>query len=60
MNSLRTAHAIAIIFGGVALALVLFGSVRTAIAILAIVIIVLTWSLEALRVAIQTRPGNRP
>ena len=60
MNGLRTAHAIAVAFGGVALALVLFGSIRTAIAILAIVIILLTWSLEALRVAIQTRPENRP
>lgn len=60
MNGLRTSHAIAVAFSGVALALVLFGSIRTAIAILAIVMILLTWSLEALRVAIQTRPENRP
>ena len=60
MNGLRTAHAIAVAFSGVTLALVLFGSIRTAIAILAIVITLLTLSLEALRVAIQTRPENRP
>jgi len=60
MNGLRTAHAIAVAFSGVTLALVLFGSIYTAIAILAIVIILLTWCFEALRVAIQTRPENRP
>ena len=60
MSGLRTVHAIAVIFSGVALALVLFGSIRSAIAILAIVIIPLAWSLEALRVAIQTRSENRP
>jgi len=60
MSGLRTVHAIAVIFSGLALALVLFGSTRPAIAILAIVIILLAWSLEALRVAIQTRPGNKP
>ncbi len=60
MSGLRTVHAIAAIFSGLALALVLFGSTRPAIAILAIVTILLAWSLEALRVAIQTRPENRP
>jgi hypothetical protein len=60
MSGLRTVHAIAVILSGLALALVLFGSIRPAIAILAIVIILLTWSLEALRVAIQIRPENRP
>ena len=60
MSGLRTVHAIAVIFSGLALALVLFGSTRPAIAILAIVIILLAWSLEALRVAIQTRPKKRP
>ena len=60
MSGLRTVHAIAAIFSGLALALVLFGSTRPAIAILAIVIVLLAWSLEALRVAIQTRPENRP
>jgi len=60
MSGLRTVHAIAAIFSGLALALVLLGSTRPAIAILAIVIILLAWSLEALRVAIQTRPENRP
>ena len=60
MSGLRTVHAIAVIFSGLALALVLFGSSRPAIAILAIVIILLAWSLEALRVGIQTRPEKRP
>lgn len=60
MSGLRTVHVITVIFSGLALALVLFGSTCPAIAILAIVIILLTWSLEALRVAIQTRPENRP
>ncbi|WP_168711587.1 hypothetical protein [Sphingomonas sp. PAMC26645] len=44
---------------GLALALVLFGSVGRAIGVLAIVTILLTWSLEVLRVAIQSRPENR-
>jgi len=55
MSGLRTVHMIAVIFSRLAFALVLFGSIC-----LAIVIILLTWSLEALRVAIQTRPENRP
>ncbi len=59
MNGLRTVHAIAVIFSGLALALVLFGSTRPAIAILAIVTILLAWSLEALRVAVQSRSETR-
>ncbi len=59
MSGLRTVHAIAVIFSGLALALVLFGSTRPAIAILAIVTILLAWSLEALRVAIQSRSETR-
>lgn len=55
MSGLRTVHVIVVIFSRLAFALVLFGSIC-----LAIVIILLTWSLEALRVAIQTRPENRP
>jgi len=59
MSGLRTVHAIAVMFSGLALALVLFGSTRPAIAILAIVTILLAWSLEALRVAIQSPPETR-
>ncbi len=59
MSGLRTVLAIAVIFSGLALALVLFGSNRPAIAILAIVIILLAWSIDALRVAIQSRPETR-
>ncbi len=59
MSGLRTIHAIAVIFSGLALALVLFGSTRPAIAILAIVTILLAWSLEALRVAIQSPSETR-
>ena len=59
MSGLRTVHAIAVIFSGLALALVLFGSTRPAIAILAIVTIVLTWSMEKLRVAVQSNPETR-
>jgi len=60
MNGLRTVHAIAVIQCGFVLAMVLLGSTRLAIAALAIVTILLTWSIEKLRVAIQTRPENRP
>lgn len=60
MSALRTIHAIAVILCGVALALVLFGSIRSGIAMLAIVNILLTWSLEQLRVAHQSRSENRP
>ena len=59
MSGLRTVHAIAVIFSGLALALVLFESTRPAIAILAIVTILLAWSLEALRVAVQSRSETR-
>ena len=59
MSGLRTVHAIAVILSGLALALVLFGSIRSAITILAIVTILLAWSLEALRVAIQSRSETR-
>ncbi len=59
MSGLRTVHAIAVMFSGLALALVLFGSTRPAIAILAIVTILLAWSLEALRVAVQSRSETR-
>lgn len=59
MSGLRTVHAIAVMFSGLALALVLFGSTRPAIAILAIVTILLAWSLDALRVAIQSRSETR-
>jgi hypothetical protein len=59
MSALRTIHATAVILSGVALALVLFGSIRSGIAVLAIVNILLTWSLEQLRVAHQSRPENR-
>jgi hypothetical protein len=59
MSRLRTVHAIAVILSGIALALVLFGSVGRAIGVLAIVTILLTWSLEVLRAAIQSRPENR-
>ncbi|MDD1450848.1 hypothetical protein NHF48_007510 [Sphingomonas sp. H160509] len=59
MSGLRTIHAIAVILSGIALALVLFGSIRSGIAVLAIVTILLTWSLEQLRVAHQSRPENR-
>ena len=59
MSGLRTVHAIAVIFSGLALALILFGSTRPAIAILAIVTILLAWSLEALRVAVQSRSETR-
>jgi len=59
MSGLRTIHAIAVMFSGTALALVLFGSTRPAIAILAIVTILLAWSLEALRVAVQSRSETR-
>ena len=59
MSGLRTIHAIAVVFSGLALALVLFGSTRPAIAILAIVTILLAWSLEALRVAVQSRSETR-
>jgi len=59
MSGLRTVHAIAAIFSGLALALILFGSTRPAIAILAIVTILLAWSLEALRVAVQSRSETR-
>lgn len=59
MSGLRTVCAIAVIFSGLALALVLFGSTRPAIAVLAIVTIPLAWSLEALRVAIQAPPETR-
>lgn len=59
MSGLRTVHAIAVILSGIALALVLFGSIRSGIAVLAIVTILLTWSLEQLRVAHQSRPENR-
>jgi len=60
MNGLRTFHAIAVIQCGVVLALVLLGSSRVAIAALAMVTILLTWSIEKLRAAIQTHPENRP
>jgi hypothetical protein len=60
MSGLRTVHAIAVIQCGGVLAMVLLGSSRLAIAALAIVTILLTWSIEKLRVAIQTRPENRP
>lgn len=59
MSGLRTVHVIAVIFSGLALALVLFGSTRPAIAMLAIVTILLAWSLEALRVAVQSRSETR-
>ena len=59
MSRARTVHAIAVILSGVALALVLFGSVGPAIGLLSIVTILLTWSLEVLRAAIQPRPENR-
>ncbi len=59
MSPQRTVHAIAVILGGVALGLVLFGSVGRAIGVLSIVTILLTWSLEFLRAAIQSRPENR-
>jgi hypothetical protein len=59
MNRLRIVHAIAAVMSGLALALVLFGSIGRAIGVLAIVTILLTWSLEVLRVAIQSRPENR-
>lgn len=59
MRGLRTVHAIAVILSGAALGLVLFGSIRRGIAVLAIVTILLAWSLEVLRVAIQSRPENR-
>ncbi|TCP94441.1 hypothetical protein C8J42_101907 [Sphingomonas sp. PP-CE-1A-559] len=54
MSGLRTVHAIAVILSGAALGLVLFGSVRRGIAVLAIVTILLAWSLEVLRVAVQS------
>ncbi len=59
MSGLRTVHAIAVILSGVAIALAHFGSVGRAIGTLAIVTILLAWSLEVLRVAIQSRPENR-
>ncbi len=59
MSGLRTVHAIAVMLSGIALALVLFGSVRPAIGVLAIVTILLAWSLEQLRVARQSRPENK-
>lgn len=59
MSPQRTIHAIAVILGGVALALVLFGSFGRAIGVLSIVTILLTWSLEVLRAAIKCRPENR-
>lgn len=59
MNGLRTILAITVILSGVALGLVLFGSIRSGIAVLAIVTILLTWSLEQLRVAHQSRRENR-
>ncbi|MEG3169216.1 hypothetical protein U1737_13565 [Sphingomonas sp. LB3N6] len=59
MSALRTVHAIAVMMSGLALALVLFGSVRPAIGVLAIVTIVLTWSLEQLRVAHHPRPEKK-
>lgn len=59
MSGLRTIHAIAIIMSGVAFALMLFGAVRPAIGVLTIVTILLTWSLEQLRVAHQSRPENK-
>jgi len=59
MSGFRTVHAIAVVFSGLALALVVFGSTRPAIAILAIVTILLAWSLEALRVAIHSRSETR-
>ncbi len=58
MSGLRTVHAIAVIQCGVVLAMVLLGSPRLAIAALAIVTILLTWSIEKLRVAIQIHPEN--
>jgi len=59
MSAPRTVRAIAVIFSGLALALVLFGSTRPAIAILATVTILLAWILEALRVAIQSRSETK-
>ena len=59
MRGLRTVHAIIVIQCGVVLAMVLFGSPGLAIAALAIVTIMLTWSIEKLRTAIQSRPENR-
>ena len=59
MSGLRTVHPIAVMFSGLALAVVLFESTRPAIAILAIVIILLAWNLEALRAAIQAPPETR-
>ena len=59
MSGLRTVHAIAVMFSGSALALVQFGSTRPAIAILAIVTILLAWSLVALRVAVQSRSETK-
>lgn len=59
MSGLRTIYAIVVILSGAAFGLVLFGSVSAGIAVLAIVTLLLTWSLEALRVAIHSRPENR-
>jgi len=59
MSGLRTVLAIAVVFSGLALALVFFGSTRPAIAILAIVIILLAWSIDALRAAIQSPSETR-
>ena len=60
MSGLRTVHAIAVMLSGLALALVLFGSVRPAIGVLTIVTILLTWSLEQLRVAYKSRRETKP
>ncbi len=60
MSGLRTIHAIIVIQCGVVLAMAVIGSPRSAIAALAIGTILLTWSIEKLRVAIQSRPEKRP
>lgn len=59
MSGLRTVHAIIVIQCGVVLAMGVFGSPRVAVAALAIVTIMLTWSNEKLRVAAQSRPENK-
>jgi len=59
MSGVRTIHAIIVIQCGVVLVMAVFGSPRIAIAALAIVTIMLTWSNEKLRVAVQSRPENK-
>ena len=59
MKALRTVHAVAGILTGLALAAMIYGPLRLAVAILAAVILLQIWSLEMLRAAIRRQENDR-